>query len=77
MVLLLACSQRVHKEFLANRYVENYTLHIVNDFLQLYLKTPADIKPITDKKQLSRIIKQKERTYRSVLLYGKAGMDPF
>lgn len=77
MLLLVACSQRVHKEFVVNKYVENYNLHIVNDSLQLYLKTPADIKHITDKKELSKLIKHKERTYRNVLLYGKAAMDPF
>src|SRR5687768_16474550 len=77
MLLLLACSQRVHKKFATNRYVENFSLHIVNDSLRLYLKTPADINHIMDKKKLSRIVKHTERTYRNVLLYGKTGIDPF
>jgi len=76
MLLLAACSQRVHKGFKANRYVNDYSLHIVNDPLQLYLKTPQDINNIKDKKKLSRILKHKEKTYRNVLLYGKTDMDP-
>jgi len=77
MLLFLACSQRVHKDFTTSRYIKNYNIHIVNDALQLYLKSPADINYTTDRKLISKIIRQKERTYKNVLLYGKAGMAPY
>lgn len=77
ILFFLSCSQRIHRNFDANRFVKNYETHIINDSLQLYLSTPGDITYITDKKALSKVIRQRKIAYRNVLLYGKTNIDPF
>ena len=50
----------------------------MNDSLQLYFKSPADITYTTDKKELKKVIrKEKFKLKDSVLVYGKINEPPF
>lgn len=53
-------------------------MHIVNDSLQLYFKSPADISYTTDKNALKKIIRKASfKLIDSVLIYGKADDPPY
>ncbi len=52
LLFLCGCAPKISEHFEQNRYVRNYSLHIVNADLQLYFKSPADITYTTDKKEL-------------------------
>lgn len=73
---LLGCSPKINEHFEQNRYIQNFNIHVINDSLQLYFKTPADITYITDRKKLKKVIRNaKFNLVDSVLVYGKTD-DP-
>lgn len=72
------CSPKISKYFEHNKYIRNYNIHIVNDSLQLYFKTPGDITYITDKVDLKRTIRKvKLKPKDSILVYGKSTDPPY
>lgn len=78
LLILLGCSPKISEHFEQNRYVRNYNIHIINDSLQLYFKTPADITYTTNKKELKKIIRnEKFKLLDSVLVYGKTDEPPY
>jgi hypothetical protein len=78
LLVLLGCSPKISEHFEQNRYIQNYNIHIINDSLQLYFKTPADITYITDRKKLKKVIRnEKFKLVDSVLVYGKTDDPPY
>lgn len=78
IILFFGCSPKISKHFEQNKYIRNYSIHIVNDSLQLYFKSPADITYTTDKKELKKVIrKEKFKLRDSVLVYGKTNDPPY
>ena len=76
--LSYGCSPKKTEHFDQNRYVRNFNIHIINDSLQLYFKTPADITYTTNKKELKKIIrKEKFKILDSVLVYGRTNEPPY
>lgn len=75
---MVGCSPRINKYFEKNQYISNIHNHILNDSLQLYLKTPADIKYFTQKKVLRKALRKNHwQTPNEVLLYGKTDFPPY
>lgn len=73
IVLFYGCTPKISNYFEHNKYIRNYNIHIVNDSLQLYFKTPGDITYTTDKEELKKIIRKgKIKPKDSVLVYGKS-----
>ena len=78
LIVLYGCSTNINKFFDQNKYVNNYTIHIINDSLQLYFKTPSDITYVTNKKELQKIIKNNTFKLKGdVLIYGKTDDPPY
>lgn len=78
LAILLGCSSKISEHFEQNRYVRNYNIHIINDSLQLYFKTPADITYATNKKELKKIIRnEKFKILDDVLVYGRTNDPPY
>lgn len=78
LFLLNGCSPKISKYFEQNKYIKNYNIHIVNDSLKLYFKTPGDITYTTDKEELKKIIRKgKIKPKDSVLVYGKSFDPPY
>ncbi|MDX1472304.1 MAG: hypothetical protein R3213_12465, partial [Flavobacteriaceae bacterium] len=78
LILLSACSPKISENFEQNRYVRNYSIHVINDSLRLYFKTPADINYATDKKRLKDILEAKEfKIKEKVLVYGRTEDPPY
>lgn len=78
LLAFLGCSPKISRYFEHNRYIKNYRTHIINDSLQLYFKTPADITYTNNKKELKKIIhKAKFKLKDSVLIYGKTNEPPY
>lgn len=78
LFILLGCSPKISEHFEQNKYIKNYSIHIINDSLQLYFKTPADITYTTNKKKLMKIIRnEKFKLLDSVLVYGKTNDPPY
>ncbi|MEH6765761.1 MAG: hypothetical protein V7655_14750 [Aequorivita antarctica] len=78
LFILLGCSPKISEHFDQNKYIKNYSIHIINDSLQLYFKTPADITYTTNKKKLKKIIRnEKFKLLDSVLVYGKTNDPPY
>ena len=76
--LFIGCSPKISRHFEQNRYIKNYNIHIVNDSLQMYIKSPADIVYTTDIKELKKIIRKgKLKLKDSVLIYGKTDDPPY
>ncbi|TRX16289.1 hypothetical protein [Flavobacterium franklandianum] len=76
ILLFCGCSPKISKYFEQNKYIRNYNIHIVNDSLQFYFKTPGDITYTTNREELKKIIRKgKIKTKDSVLVYGKS-TDP-
>lgn len=76
--LFYGCSPKISEHFEQNKYIHNYSIHIVNDSLQLYYKSPDDIKYTTNKKELKKVIrKEKFKLGDSVLVYGKTNDPPY
>jgi hypothetical protein len=77
-LILLGCSPKISEHFEQNRYIRNFNIHIINDSLQLYFKTPADITYTTDKKELKKIIRNENfRILDSVLVHGITNEPPY
>lgn len=77
-LVLLGCSPKISQHVEQNRYIRNYNIHIINDALQLYLKTPAVIIYVTDKQKLKKAIRQAPFKIRDrVLVYGKTDDPPY
>jgi hypothetical protein len=75
---MAGCTISVHPHFGSNRYVENYNIHVINDSLRLYLKSPADFDYATSPGSLRKAVrKQRLWRLRNVLLYAKTNLDPF
>ncbi|KAB1070356.1 hypothetical protein F6U93_02040 [Tamlana haliotis] len=78
LLISLGCSPKISEHFEQNRYVRNYSIHIINDSLQLYFKSPADITYTTNKKELKKIIHNaKFKLLDSVLVYGRTNEPPY
>jgi len=78
ILLFCGCSPKISKYFEHNKYIKNYNIHLVNDSLQLYFKTPGDITYSTDKNELKKIIRKgKIKPKDSVLVYGKSNEPPY
>lgn len=78
LLLLYGCSPKISKHFEQNKYIRNYSIHLINDTLQIYFKSPADITYTTDKKELKKIIrKAKFKLSDNVLAYGKTNEPPY
>ncbi|QDO94621.1 hypothetical protein FNB79_11835 [Formosa sediminum] len=78
LLIFLGCSPKISEHFEQNKYIKNYSIHIINDSLQLYFKTPADITYTTNKKKLKKIIRnEKFKLLDSVLVYGKTNDPPY
>ena len=78
LVFLYGCSPKIHEHFEQTQYVKDFNIHIVNDSLQLYLKSPVDIRYTTNRKALKKIIrKEKFEIMDSVLVHGKADDPPY
>ena len=77
-LFFLGCSSKISHHFEHNKYIKNFNVHILNDSLQLYFKTPADIRYVTHKKELNKIIRQEKfKIQDSVLVYGKTDDPPY
>jgi len=78
VLLICGCSPKISEHFEQNNYIRNYSIHIVNDSLQLYFKSPADITYTTDKKELKKVIRNVNFKIKdSVLVYGKTNEPPY
>lgn len=78
ILFFFGCSPKISRHFEQNKYVRNYNIHIVNDSLQLYFKSPGDITYTTDKKELKKIIRKVEyKLKEEVLVYGKTNDPPY
>lgn len=78
ILLFYGCAPKISNNFEHNKYIKNYNIHIVNDSLQLYFKTPGDITYSTDKNELKKIIRKgKIKPKDSVLVYGKSFDPPY
>ena len=77
-IILTGCSPKIHQHFEQTKYIQDFNIHIVNDSLQFYLKSPIDIRYTTDRKELKKIIRrEKFELYDSVLVHGKAYDPPY
>ena len=78
LALILGCSPKISENFEQNRYVRNFNIHVINDSLQIYFKSPADIIYTTDKNELKKIIKgEKFKLSDSVLVHGITDDPPY
>lgn len=74
----LSCTPSVSPYFEQNRYIRNYNIHVVNDSLELYFNTPADIVYATDVKELKKEIRKKKFDLKGeVLVYGTTQNPPY
>ena len=77
-LLFYGCSPKISNHFEHNRYIRNYNIHLVNDSLQLYFKTPGDITYTTNREELKKIIRKvKFKPKDSILVYGKSTDPPY
>ena len=78
ILLFNGCSPKISEHFEQNSYIRNFSIHIVNDSLQLYFKSPADITYTSDKKELKKVIRNANFKIKdSVLVYGKTDEPPY
>ncbi|MCL7763770.1 hypothetical protein MPF19_10115 [Polaribacter sp. Z014] len=78
LLIFCGCSPKISEHFEQNNYIRNFSIHIVNDSLQLYFKTPADITYTTEKKELKKIIRNSNFKLKdSVLVYGRTNDPPY
>lgn len=78
LLFLTGCSPKISEQFEHNRYVRDYNIHVINDSLQLYFKTPADITYTTNRRELKKIVRSKKfKPSDSVLVYGKTNDPPY
>lgn len=76
LLLISGCSPKINEHFEQNRYVKNFNVHLVNDSLQLYFKSPSDITYTRERKALKKVIRNVGFKLKdSVLVYGKT-LDP-
>lgn len=52
LLLISGCSPKINEHFEQNRYVKNFNVHLVNDSLQLYFKSPSDITYTRERKSI-------------------------
>ncbi|MCO6164075.1 hypothetical protein [Flavobacterium sp. NRK F7] len=77
-LVIISCTPKISPYFEQNHYIRNYSIHIQNDSLQLYFKTPADISYVTDTKELKkRIRNSKIKLADPVLIYGSTNDPPY
>jgi hypothetical protein len=77
-LLILGCSPNISRYFKDNRYIKTYHVHVMNDSLQLYFKSPADIEYITDEEHLKRVVrKNRFKSREPILIYGKTDDPPY
>lgn len=78
LLTLFGCTTKISKYFPYNYYVRDFNIHIINDSLQLYLKSPVDITYTTDKKELRKVIRNADFPIKSnVVLHGKTKDPPY
>ena len=73
ILLFYGCSPKISEHFESNKYVRKYNIHLVNESLQLYFKTPADITYTKNRDKLKEIIRNEDFQIKGkVLIYGIA-----
>ncbi|MCK0178117.1 hypothetical protein MWU50_02330 [Flavobacteriaceae bacterium S0862] len=73
ILLFYGCSPKISEHFESNKYVRKYNIHLVNESLQLYFKTPADITYTKNRDKLKEIIRNEDFQLKGkVLIYGIA-----
>ncbi|MCO6464254.1 MAG: hypothetical protein J5I52_08905 [Saprospiraceae bacterium] len=78
LFIFLGCTPKISDYFAQNKYVKDYNIHIINDSLQLYFKSPADLIYTTDRKELKKVIRQAQFKIRdNVLVHGKTDDPPY
>lgn len=78
ILFFFGCSSKISNHFHENNYIRNFSIHITNDSLQLYFKSPADITYTTDKSELKNVIRQsKFKIKDDVLVHGKTNFPPY
>lgn len=78
LMLLYGCSPKICEFFTYNKYISNYEIHIINDSLNLYFKTPGDIHYVTNKKDLKKVVKNtRYKLPKKVLAYGITDEPPY
>ena len=75
-LILSNCSAKISKHFDTTHYVQDFNTHIVNDSLQLYLKTPADIRFEKDKELIINRLENEKLSLSGVLAYGATNVPP-
>lgn len=77
-LVFCGCSPKISEHFEQNKYIRNFNIHLVNDSLQLYFKSPADITYTTERKALKKVIRNADFKLKdSVLTYGKTNDPPY
>ena len=77
-LVFCGCSPKISEHFEQNKYIKNFNVHVVNDSLQLYFKSPADLTYTTDRKILKKIIRNADFKLKDhVLIYGKTNDPPY
>lgn len=78
LLVFSACSYKISDHFNQTNYIKNFNIHVVNDSLQLYFKSPADITYTSDKKELKKLIRNSTFKIKdSVLIHGKTDDPPY
>jgi hypothetical protein len=78
IVSFSGCSPKISQNFQNNRYINNYSLHIINDSLGIYFKTPADIDFVRSRKELKKIIQHSSIDFQNkILAYGRTNFPPY
>lgn len=76
IVMLSSCTPRVSKYFDSTRYVKRFNTHIVNDSLDLHIKTAGDIDYAHSKKDLANHIDDHSHHLPHLFAYGKTWVKP-
>lgn len=70
------CSPQISNYYESTRYVESFYTHIINDSLQLYLRTPSDIEYEQNSDSIQNYLRNEKRQYSGIMAYGKTKVPP-
>lgn len=76
LLLFAQCTPRISGYFDTTHYVETFNTHVVNDSLELYLKTGADIRFTRDREQALQAMKKSGLNLDGLIAYGKTAVPP-
>jgi len=76
LFLLTHCAPHLSSYFDSTHYVESYNTHIINDSLQLHLKTGADVRFLDNKNKIEDLVKRQGYHPGGLLAYGKTEIAP-